>query len=95
MNRRADDSHEPAARSLPLTSRAEEKLNRNAARRIGEILEDRRLVTEEGCIRLARLAHALDDLANSQFGKVSALRALGSEARRVLQRRNLPPNSPR
>ena len=92
MNRRANDSHEPAARSLPLTSRAEEKLNRNAARRIGEILEDRRLVTEEGCIRLA---HALDDLANSQFGKVSALRDLGAEARRALQRRNLPPNSPR
>ena len=92
MNRRADDSHEPAARSLPLTSRAEEKLNRNAARRIGEILEDRRLVTEEGCIRLA---HALDDLANSQFGKVSALRDLGSEGRRALKRRNLPPNSPR
>jgi hypothetical protein len=47
------------------------------------MLEDRTLVTEEGCVRIAR---ALDDLANSRMGKVTALCSLGDEALRVLQR---------
>jgi hypothetical protein len=90
MNRGNEKAREPSARVLPLTSKGEQYLNEHAARRIGAVLEDRRLVTEEGC---ATIAHALDDLANSKMGKVAALCALGDEALRVLREMESPSNS--